>query len=354
MKAISKFILFVAACSTATWFSLSSRAQRLDPATGLPAPTKPGEVSSATGLPAGPSGHVKYDPKTGLPLGLTWDDLGHQTYPVKADESWLIRPQLGELIEELKYDEALQLLLDTHKPLKLNDPLAETLLPDWIELSRRFPKAKAALIEIRDQYQNEFYAGRGYRFLFGQLYAINGQLQQDDATYALFQFIRNKDKKLAEQCFGTVAPLLIKRGEFDLCLSYIGDPQEKLEALQEAYDWTLVHQHHADLLKQQSDHQLAEIRQQLDQTNIVKPVFVPNYYPPPPVPVNPVPSLRAFTEYRFVNEIRQLIEILVGAGREAEAEAIQNKAVAISDDPRLKSAVSDATQQVQYFHSTTH
>jgi hypothetical protein len=349
MKAVSKFILFVAACLTVAWFSLSIQAQDIDPPTSLPAAsTKSAGVNPATGLPAAPSGPAHLDPKTGLPMGLTLDDIGQHTYPAGAvPQSLTILPEVEELIEKSKYDDALQLLLDNHQQFKLNDPLAETLLPDWIELSRRFPKAKAALIEIRDQYQNEFDAGRGYQLLFGELSAINSQLQQDDSTYALFQSIRKKDRKLAEQCFGTIAPLLIKRGEFDLCLSYVGDPKENFDSIRGSYDWTLAHQHHADLLKRQSDQQLAQINQQLGLTNHVKPLFDPNYYPPPPVPVNPVPSPRDFTEDSFVNRTRQLIEILVGAGRKAEAEEIQGKAVAVLDDPRLKSAVSDATQQVQ-------
>lgn len=281
-------------------------------------------------------------------MGLTLDDIGQHTFPaVAVPQSSLMLPEVEELIEKSKYDEALQLLLDNHQQFKLNDPLAETLLPDWIELSRRFPKAKAALIEIRDQYQNEFYAGRGYQLLFGELSAINSQLQQDDATYALFQSIRKQDRKLAEQCFSIIAPLLIKRGEFDLCLSYVGDPQENFDSIRGAYDWTLVHRHHADLLKRQSDQLLAQTKQQLGLTNQVKPLFDPNYFPPPPVRVDSVPSPREFTEDSFVNQTRQLIEILIGAGRKAEAEDVQGKAVAILDDPRLKSAVSDATQQVQ-------
>jgi hypothetical protein len=348
MQLVSKIILFVAACSTTLWFSLSVKAQRLDPATGLRAPTKEAEVNSATGLPTASPGTIHLDPKTGLPMGLTLNDLGQHTFPAVAfSQSLTLLPQVEELIEKYRYEDALQLLLDNHQQFKLNDPLAETLLPEWIELNRRCPRAKEALIGIRDQYQNEFYAGRGYQLLFGELSAINSRLQQDDSTYALFQFIRKQDRKLAEQCFSIFAPQLIKRGEFDLCLSYVGDAKENFDSIRGSYDWALVHQHHADLLKRQSDQQLAQVNQQLGLTNHGQPLSRQNYYLPPPVPVDRVPGARKFTEDSFVNGTRQLIEILVGAGRKSEAEDIQSKAVAILDDPRLKSAVGDATQQVQ-------
>jgi len=52
-------------------------------------------------------------------------------------------------------------------------------------------------------------------------------------------------------------------------------------------------------------------------------------------------------EDRFVGQTRQWIEILIGTGHKADAEKIRDQAVAILDDPRLKSAVSDAEEKIQ-------
>ena len=57
--------------------------------------------------------------------------------------------------------------------------------------------------------------------------------------------------------------------------------------------------------------------------------------------------MKKFTENRFVGQTCQLIEILVATGRKADAERIRDQAVAILDDPRLKSAVSDVEEQIQ-------
>ena len=57
--------------------------------------------------------------------------------------------------------------------------------------------------------------------------------------------------------------------------------------------------------------------------------------------------MKKSAEDRFVGQTRQLIEILVATGHKADAEGIRDQAVAILDDPRLKSAVSDVEEQVQ-------
>ena len=57
--------------------------------------------------------------------------------------------------------------------------------------------------------------------------------------------------------------------------------------------------------------------------------------------------MKKFAEDGFVGQTCQLIEILIGTGRNADAETIRDQAVAVLDDPRLKSAVSDAEKRVQ-------
>ena len=57
--------------------------------------------------------------------------------------------------------------------------------------------------------------------------------------------------------------------------------------------------------------------------------------------------MKKYAEDRFVSQTCQLIEILVGVGRKADAEKIRDQAVAVLDDARLKSAVSDAEARVR-------
>jgi hypothetical protein len=49
----------------------------------------------------------------------------------------------------------------------------------------------------------------------------------------------------------------------------------------------------------------------------------------------------------FVDKTRQLIALLVANGHEADAEKILAQALALHDDPWLKSAVTDAQTKLQ-------
>jgi hypothetical protein len=50
----------------------------------------------------------------------------------------------------------------------------------------------------------------------------------------------------------------------------------------------------------------------------------------------------------FVGQVCKLVEILVATGHQADAEKIRDEAVAVLDDARLKSAVSDAGKKLRY------
>jgi len=294
----------------------TANAQIIDPASGLPASdhTNPMHLHLTNGMPVLMPGQP--DPDT-APLAAAMSDQ-----------------QVRELIDNGQYEEALQQCLSFQRGLTGNHTMIP-LVSDWVELGRRFPKARKALIEVRDNYNREFSEGRGYAHLFSEVSAINNDLSQDDTTYALFQRIGQQDKKLAQECFGCIAPLLIQRGEFDLCLSYIGDPQAQFDSIRQAYARQLDSAKRMAEMKQRTAQRMAELNQQFHFTNSVTP---PN--------IDTVAMVKSFTENGFVDGTRQLIEILVGAGLKAEAEKIRDQAVLVLDDPRLQSAVSDAKQKI--------
>jgi hypothetical protein len=263
-----------------------------------------------------------------------------------ATESWSPMLWLGEkpdpqkVLDEARkltstdhYEEALQRYLWYHNHAREFSSSASinSGLADWIELGRRYPKAKQVLIEIRDQKTRKFMAGQGYFDLFSEVWAINRELQDEDATLALFKTIQQQDKELAGQCFGLVEGLLVQRGEYDLCLSYIGDFQANFESIRKSWE----------RMKQWEDH-MAEMRQQQSQR---RQALAKTNSMFSSVPFSP-PGPPEFADNNFVSEVRQLIEILVATGHKTEAEKIRDQAVAILDDLRLKSAVSDAEQKI--------
>jgi predicted Ser/Thr protein kinase len=161
-------------------------------------------------------------------------------------------------------------------------------LSDWRELARRYPKALQALTEIRDRDTAEFAAGHGYAQLFQDALSINGQLDDPDATRRLCEIVADKNPRFAQQLYYFAAGPLVQQGEYALCSRFMGDPQTRFNF--------------ARSMKSQVDN--------------------------------------------FVGQVRTMVEILVGSGRKDEAKNITAQAIAVLDDPRLRSAVTDAEARI--------
>jgi hypothetical protein len=114
----------------------------------------------------------------------------------------------------------------------------------------------------------------------------------------------------------------------------IGDPQDALQGYRTRWEMEKQNENRMATLRQQQ----AERFQAMQKTNNG-----------PPVPA--LPELPKFADGRFVGQTRQLIEILVGVGRNADAEKIRDQALTVVDDAQIKSAIADAEQRVKTFHS---
>jgi predicted Ser/Thr protein kinase len=231
-----------------------------------------------------------------------------------------------ELTNEGRHEEALQRYLWYHKQSRI-DSTASLInaLSDWVELGRRYPKAKQALLEIRDHATREFHEGRGYSALFAEISQINDQLGDEEATYTLYMFIQKRDPTLARQCYFYAETLLVQNGQYQLCAQYMGDPQRRFATLRQSFEMQRdMHQRMRSLLE----------RTVRPSTSVA-------------APPHPSEMMIQSTNDRFVGGVGQLIEILVGIGRIAEADQIREQALAVLDDPRLKSAVTDAQERVR-------
>jgi serine/threonine protein kinase len=192
-------------------------------------------------------------------------------------------------------------------------------LADWIELGRRYPRAWQALIEIRDEKTRKLVEGGGYSQLFSDVVSINGYLQDDEASYALFKTVQKRDPALAQQCYFYVENLLVKKGEYELCFNYMGDPQRRFESNRSTWEiQKRMYQRRANLP---------------DPTNM-------------PAGIAPRMDMMREADKRFVRNMNQLIEILVGAGHKAEAEKIRDQALVLLDDAELKTAVEDMEKKI--------
>jgi hypothetical protein len=127
---------------------------------------------------------------------------------------------------------------------------------------------------------------------------------------------------------------LVSKGEYQWCLSYMGDPQGTFDSIRRGFDTERANQKRMAEMHQRTAQQMATINQQRGLTN--------SWSPP-----DTWAMMKKSAEDRFVGQTRQLIEILVATGRKADAERIRDQAVAILDDPRLRSAISDVEEQIQ-------
>jgi hypothetical protein len=199
----------------------------------------------------------------------------------------------------------------------------------WVELGRKYPKAKRALLEIRDGDTRKLMEGRGSLQLFKDVEGINHQFGNEDATYALFKAVQERDPALARQCYRVVEDLLAIKGEYALCLACLGDYQERFTSIRQEWEKGKSWEDNMSRKFQESGKKMAEYWAQKGQS----PPKTPRYEPP------------RYYDNHFVEQTRRLIEILVGTGHKPEAGKIQEQAVAALDDARLKSAVADAEKR---------
>jgi serine/threonine protein kinase len=239
-----------------------------------------------------------------------------------------IRDEVKTLMDQGRYEEALQRQIwyfNHAAKYGESDSIRLTFgIMNWAELGRRYPKAKQALTEIRDRDAREFAESRGYSALFSEIQSLNRALQDDDATLALFKTLPQKDKQLAGQCYGYVEDLLMQKGEYELCLNCLGDPQMCFESARRGFE-SLI----------ESQQRMAEIRKQYP---VPAPQFAGAFRPP---------DMGQLATNNFVGQVCKLVEILVATGHKADAEKIRDEAVTVLDDPRLQSAVSDAEQKIK-------
>ena len=103
--------------------------------------------------------------------------------PGQIPDLQAILNEAKQLRDKGRYEEALQRHLWFHNHALEIDPNHSAVrlsfaLSEWERLGRRYPKAKEALIEIRDHNTMEISEGRGFFEMFHETAAINRELQQ--------------------------------------------------------------------------------------------------------------------------------------------------------------------------------
>jgi len=303
---------------------------------------KPGVKTQVKVIDAGPQAPVanaeQPQPAANLPavnaLESTWSPT---LAPGEKPDLQIIYNSAKSLADAGKYEEALQRYLWYFEHSRYDKDQGQGgvrlsfVLSDWVELGHRYPKAKQALQAIRDQNAQQLLNGDGSGVLFQEVAGINQQFFEKDRTLELFDAIAARNPDLAKQYYYFAQNLLVEKGEYAKCLRYLENPQKVFERYRSS--WKLMKQ--LDERRAQQNERLKQRMQTMTRTN---PAFAN-------APELPMPSPHA--DNYFVQQTRQLVEILVGAGRQSDAEDIQKQAVEVLDTSELRAAVSDALKTVK-------
>lgn len=206
------------------------------------------------------------------------------------------------LASQGKYEEALEKHLWFHENALKHDPAMSGVrrsfaLSYWVELGHKYPKAREALVAIRDKNTEAIREGRGFVDLFHDVASINGYLEEEEKTVELFKTLDEKHHRLAERCYIVAEKDLAARREYTLCASYIPDASERF-----------------DRIKEMRERQLSMAKDERLR-------------------------MKEYAEKSFVEVTCRLIEILVGAGRKEDAESVRERALAMRDDRKLRDAI---------------
>jgi len=291
-------------------------------------------IAVCSALPTLAQSVTPINPGTGLPPGADTNAAP----PATSDPDAL--SQARGFLAAGVYNVALQTLLDLYAQIHASTngtPAIALILPVWIELGGKYPPAHQALADIQYRDTGAFAQGRGTPALFQELCDLNEALGQVDATYALFQDLERRQPALAKDCYPVLEPALLRHGDYQICLDHLGNPEPRFEIACEIF------RREKALFEDQNARQQESLRMReafLHQLGGPPLPFQPTFYPGKM-------GLRSSTNF-FVNKVRGMILILVGTGHQEMAEYLRTNALALADDPRLQSTVSDAEEKLQH------
>jgi hypothetical protein len=137
----------------------------------------------------------------------------------------------------------------------------------------------------------------------GIVYHTTSAVGTHVAGTMIFKSVLKQDSEVARRCYGVVEDLLVRKGEYELCLSFIPNSEARFNTIR----------------------QEKERMAQMPFGNS---------------------RMKEFYEGHFVKQTCTLIEILVATGHKPEAEKIRDQALLVIGDPLLTSAVQDAEKKL--------
>ena len=182
-------------------------------------------------------------------------------------------------------------------------------LSTWEELGEKYPKAKSALLDVRDADEAAVAATGSTSDTFHEYASINETLDEQDRTYAIYKDLVAKHPRKAQEYFPIVKTLLVENREYALCSKYVTDAESDMNMF---------------ISERRMEARVADA---------------------PQVAGNKAFFLRQ-ADRRFEEQTRELIVILIGGDRNEEAATVQQEAAAVLNTTPIRTALQDAKASV--------
>lgn len=225
---------------------------------------------------------------------------------LRADDMQTYLSDTHKMVREGKYQEALDRFIWFHDHALEQEPSMYGVrlsfaLSYWKDLGEKYPPAMAALKKTRDDKTMRMEKGEGNRELFHDVTALNRVLKDDNKTVELFRKLDQEQRDLARECWEIAKDPVFAAKSYDLIRKYVENPVNEFARVKAIYEQN------------------------------TKIYGGKNFGEP----------FKRFNENKFVVDTIELIRLSLAIDKEKAAKEIQEQALSMIDDDRLRKAISD-------------
>jgi hypothetical protein len=207
-----------------------------------------------------------------------------------------------QMVQEKKYPEALERMIWFHDHALEHEPAMVGVrlsfaLSDWKRLGSIYPPALTALKEMRDNKTKAILDSNASPKFLADVVALNRTLNENNKSIALFETIEKMDNSKAKSCWLWINEVMFDAKRYDIVKKYISNPVNEFSQVKSLFD-------------------LTNSVEKNDSINGRR--------------------IQALRSNRFVQRILQLIDYSIAITDLKSAKEIQEKALAVVDDKRLR------------------
>lgn len=228
------------------------------------------------------------------------------TLPAHAEDMHEYLDETRDLVREGEHEEALERFIWFHNHALEQSPSMYGVrlsfaLSYWKQLGEVYPPALEAMESIRDEKTALLEKGEGNIGIFHDVIAFNRTLDENKKTLRLFEQIDEEQPERAGEFWPLAKDVVLDKKRYELARKYVGDPVEAFDEVKANYERLLKYDNALEVTDE----------------------------------------MIAFNENRLVEESVKLIDLALEFENREAAIEIQEKALSLVDDDRLRDAVEN-------------